>query len=123
MVQMQLNLEEGRRRKRDGQRRALDSSGPAWQELAMTALKLFLEARKGKLSEFKFEEFRFFCAHELVLLHSINLPAPRSSAVWGSLPQIAKSRGLIRFTGRYEPAMSPDTHAHPVKVWAVCNAN
>jgi hypothetical protein len=123
VIQTQLNLEEGRRRKRDGQKLALEAAGPTWTELAMGALKIFLATRLDDFGEFRFEQFRLFCSGDLSSLHSINLPPPKSSAAWGALPRIAQARGLIRFTGRYEAARSPKTHAHPVKIWAAVNAN
>ena len=60
--------------------------------------------------EFRMEEFREWAARE-------GLGRPRTHHLWGTLPTIAAKQGLIVWTGRFEPAHSPATHNHPVRVW------
>lgn len=112
MQQLQIDFAaEGRMRKQAGQTRAREGAGDDWISGVIEILKPWCQVRKASgRAEFRLEEFREFCEARAVR-------PPRSNSVWGTLPAIAAAQGLVAWTGRYEPARSPRTHAHPVKVW------
>jgi hypothetical protein len=79
-----------------------------WIANAVAALRRF--ARIPGWHEFKTEDFRAWYLDS-------GLPAPHDHHLWGALTNRAAREGVIRFTGRYAPSVSPKTHGHPVKVW------
>lgn len=97
--------------KENGQQLALFNAGHGWATEAVQRMHAFCAIRKaaGK-GRFRFEEFVRWA-------QEAGLPAPASSNAWGSLPRLMVKEGLVEWTGEYENARSPKTHAHPVKVW------
>lgn len=95
--------------KTQGQQRALLHAGDTWVEQALDMLRQYV-ATEARAAPFRFEQFRAFAI-------SKGLPHPITHKVWGSLPAIACRRGIIQWTGNYEPALSSKTHGHPVKTW------
>jgi len=104
MNQLSLSLPEGRRRKVEGMERVADNNS-AWINLMLDHLIVFAWTR----GEFTVETFRAYT----VLM---GLPAPTDSHAWGSLSLAAMRAGLVEWTGRYIPASSVKTHAHPIRV-------
>lgn len=85
-----------------------EESSPGWSDRTITALRIFCENLKaGDRREFLFEEFRVTRGSD----------APHSHKAWGSIPGVAIRLGIIKFTGRYEPAKSLKTHGHEVRVY------
>lgn len=91
-----------------GMARTLDVERDDWIEGAVDALRRF--SRLPEWREFKTEDFRAWYLAE-------NYEPPHDHHVWGALTNRAAKAGVIRFSGRYAPSVSPRTHAHPVKVW------
>lgn len=90
-----------------GMARTLDAESDTWLDAALQALERF-----GAITgwhEFKTEDFRAW--------YESQNPPPHDHHVWGALTNRASKRGVIRWTGRYSPSVSPKTHGHPVKVW------
>lgn len=100
---------DGWERKEQGQLWALETSGKEWVDKAVLLLGEFL--RTCGEGQFRFEEFRAWATAD----ERLNQPASQNA--WGALPRIAAGQGLIEWTGEYQQAKSPRTHAHPVKVW------
>lgn len=42
---------------------------------------------------------------------------PHHHNAYGAAIRVALTRGYIKPTGRYTPALSPATHGHPVAIW------
>jgi len=103
--QLDLNLEAAENARDAGFRR-LSIANLRWIAAALERLRAFAQAQ----GEFRMEQFRAWyieAGHEM----------PPKPHAWGALTNIAAERRIIAFTGRYEPAQSKRTHAHPVKVW------
>ena len=104
MTQLQLSLPEGRRLKREGMD-LIAGHNSAWINLMLGHLVAFAWGRQ----EFTFELFRMHAQLE-------HLPDPTSPKCWGSLSLAAQRAGIVEWTGRYIPASSVKTHAHPIRV-------
>lgn len=100
-----LDADESRRRKIEGMQLALDFAGQ-WVDMAMRALRVYAEAHET----FTAEAFRYDWL-------SAGGVQPHAHKAWGALFSRAAREGLITKTGRYVPARSAKTHAHPVPVW------
>lgn len=94
----------------EGMARTLAVEPDGWIDNALEALERF--ARQPVWAEFKMEDFRAWYLDQ-------QLPPPHDHHVWGAIGNTAARRGLITFTGKYSPSVSPKTHGHPVKVWRV----
>jgi len=105
MTQLALNLEEGRRRKRAGQR-LVASHNSLWMSQALDDLRVFAAER----GEFTVEMFRATGK----LLHR---PQPTSANCWGAFASVAIRAGIIEPTGKYIKASSVKTRAHPIAVY------
>lgn len=99
----------GNQLKEEGQALALEHAGVPWRERAIDLLRRYCRSVEPR-EEFAFEDFRAWAT-------ACGLENPPSSNAWGSLPRIAIRDGLMRPTGRYRPAFSPMTHAHPVRLY------
>ena len=104
-TQLALNLDEGRRRKREGMALAA-SSNSEWMAQALDDLRVFAAER----GEFPMEVYRAYRK----LRH---LPEPTIHKVWGSFAQIACRAGVIEYTGKKTQAASVKTHGHEVRVY------
>lgn len=104
----QLAIDVGAALRDVGIARTMEAEGETWMLRALDELRRF--SSDPSWSEFKTEDFRVWLAGFL--------PPPHSSNVWGALTRRACLEGIIRWTGKYAPSVSPKTHAHPVKVWA-----
>lgn len=94
-----------------GQAQALESAGYDWTEDMLEKLRAFLKVRREMGREqFRMEEF-------VAVALASQWPAAKSSNAWGAFTTLACKRGLIVWTGKYEPAQSPKTHRHDVKCW------
>lgn len=97
--------------KQAGQQTALDHAGRKWTESTLDKLRAFCKARKDMgRSRFRLEEFR-------AVAEAAGWELPPTSKAWGALPRIARRAGIIRATDKFEPAKSPKTHSHWVRVW------
>lgn len=92
-----------------GMAQTLEAEREGWVEVALAALATF--GSDPAWREFKTEDFRAW--------YTGHAPAPHDHHVWGALTNRAARAGIIRFTGRYAPSVSPRTHGHPVKVWTL----
>lgn len=108
MEQLTIDHEIGRRLAEEGMARTLEAAGDGWIEGAIEALRRFC-ALPG-WSTFKVEDFRAWYLDQ-------QLPPPHDHHCWGAIGSKAARGGVIAFTGRYAPSVSPKTHGHPVKVW------
>ncbi|WP_374349221.1 hypothetical protein [Chitinimonas sp.] len=108
MIGRPTSRNRGERLKERGQQLALDFAGADWGTLVVRKLREFIAA-KG-YATFPIEEFREWALAD-------GLPAPASHFAWGAVPKLARSAGLIVWTGQYIAARSEKTHAHPVKLW------
>lgn len=100
---------EGRRRAEKGIAQALDHAGD-WKHDAMNKLREFVAKRIKIL--FAFEDFRAWALEN-------GLANPPHSNAWGGIAQHAMHLGIIKFTGKYRPAVSPLTHGHCVRLYSV----
>lgn len=98
----------GRQLGEAGVQRALEAAGDTWLAGAMDALRAFVALPEW--GSFRLEDFRAWYLAE-------GLPPPHDFHAWGGVAKHACKAGIIRFTGRYEPSVSPKTHGHPVRVW------
>jgi hypothetical protein len=107
---VELNLEEGRRRKRDGQARVLagEEARTAWSVRIVEALRRWCAGRRGELVAI--EDFRAWITPDL---------EPARHQAWGSVPTMARSLRILEATQERRPAKSVKTHAHPVQLWRV----
>lgn len=108
---MQLTIEHAiaaRELAEEGMDRTLDGETDQWLKGAVEALRRF--AALPCWQEFKMEDFRVWYVGE-------KYPPPHDHHVWGALTNRARRAGVIHFTGRYAPSVSPKTHCHDVKVW------
>jgi len=103
----QLSIFSGKQLKECGMQLALQSTPDEWKERVINELEQY--ARKNKT--FTAEEFRAFWL-------SKGGEQPHSSNVWGAMFGRAAKLGLIKKTGKYQPAVSPKTHGHPIAVWS-----
>jgi hypothetical protein len=108
MGQLTIDHEIGRRLAEAGMARTLAAEPDTWIDGALDALRRF--AAMPGWAEFKVEDFRAWYLGQ-------QLPPPHDHHVWGAIGSNAARRGIIAFTGRYAPSVSPKTHGHPVKVW------
>jgi len=79
-----------------------------WTEQVLACLEDWAPQQKRP---FAFEDFRFYITE-----HREDLIPPTSKA-WGSISRVGVARGILRFTGRFQPARSPGTHGHPVRTF------
>jgi hypothetical protein len=100
--------DDGRALAEQGMARTLEVEPEEWIENALAALRIF--AAQPCWREFKMEAFRAW----YVTTGGRN---PHDHHVWGAFTNRAMKAGIIVFTGRYAPSVSPKTHGHPVKVW------
>ena len=102
----------GQQLKQDGQQKVLSNHSAEFKAEMIELLKCFCKVSKaiGK-KEFRMEHFRKFC--------EINNLIPNHPNFWGGFAGIAIKEGLIKPTGRYEKAVSPKTHHHPVMVYEI----
>jgi hypothetical protein len=106
-----MRTETGASLKKHGQQMALFNAGPGWTTEALQYMRGFCAMRREfKQTEFRFEEFTAWA-------RQMGLSEPTSHHAWGALPRIMVREKLAVWTGAFEPAKSPKTHAHPVKVW------
>jgi len=105
MNQLALDLSEGRRRKREGQR-LVASHNSEWMAQALDDLRVFAAER----GEFPMEVYRAYRK----LRH---LPEPTTHKVWGSFARVARKAGVIEWTGKRVEAASVKTHGHEVRVY------
>jgi hypothetical protein len=98
----------GRQLGEQGMAHALEAEREEWILDALAALRRF--ASLPAWQEFKTEDFRWWCI-------GIGMRPPHHYNVWGALTNRATRDGIINFTGKYLPSVSPKTHGHPVKVW------
>jgi hypothetical protein len=108
MEQLTIEHEIGRRLAEEGMARTLEAEPEEWFAAALEALRRF--AAMPSWSEFKMEAFRAW------YVTTGGVP-PHDHHVWGAFTNRACKAGIIAFTGRYAPSISPRTHGHPVKVW------
>lgn len=87
-----------------GMQQTLAFESDDWLADALDALQRF--GRLPAWSEFKTEDFRAWYRS-----------TPHDHHVWGALTNRACKAGILEWTGRYAPSVSPKTHGHPVKVW------
>jgi hypothetical protein len=113
MAKKILDAKAGRAAKDKGQADALAGAGLTWTDAVIYSLRLFIRYRVRPGGEFLFESFRDYYTS------GGRGPLPKSPNAWGAIPRIAARKGLIVWTGKYAPAKSIKTHAHPVKVWRV----
>ncbi len=107
MEQLTIEHEIGRRLAEEGMARTLEVESEAWIDAALDGLRVF--SRLPGWHEFKTEDFRAWYLQRAA--------APHSHKVWGALTNRATREGVIRWTEKYAPSVSPKTHGHPVKVW------
>jgi hypothetical protein len=105
MMQLALDPQESRRRKREGVALVAANNSP-WIDLMLVQLWAFAWVRH----EFTFELFRAWATLN-------RFPEPTNHHAWGALTQAAKAAEFIEWTGRYIDASSVKTHNHPIKVW------
>jgi hypothetical protein len=93
-----------------GMQRTLEAEREEWVSEALQALQAF--AKLPGWQTFKTEDFRYWW-----LSHGGS--EPHAHHCWGAVTNVAAKKGLIRWTGKYVPSVSPKTHGHPVKQWSV----
>jgi len=103
-MQLALDPQESRRRKREGQD-LVSSKNSAWLKIMLADLAEFALAH----GEFVFESFRW---NQI----STCRPQPSSPQAWGSVGTHARRLHIIEGTERYVLASSAKTHAHPVEI-------
>lgn len=94
----------GRQLAEAGMQQTLAFEPEDWVADAIESLKCFIALPEWR--EFKTEDFRAWFKSE-----------PHDPHVWGAFTNRACRAGLIEWTGRYVPSVSPKTHGHPVKLW------
>lgn len=99
----------GRQLGQAGMQRTLDAEREEWLRAALEALPRF--AGSIGWHEFKTEDFRVWFEPQA--------GRPHDHHCWGAVTNMARQLGIIRWTGRYAPSVSPKTHGHPVRVWAL----
>jgi hypothetical protein len=105
MNQLVLDLTAARAERDKGLART-GAKNAEWLAQALEDLRAFATHRE----QFTLEQFRV----EAALLRR---PEPSSHHAWGALAQAAQAALVVEWTGRYVPAASKKTHAHPVKLW------
>lgn len=98
----------GRELGRQGMRQTLDAEGERWHDDAIAALKRF--GAQPVWREFKAEDFRAWW-----LVNGGR--QPHSHHCWGALTNKAEKLGVLAFTGRFGPSVSPKTRGHYVRIW------
>lgn len=102
----------GQQLKQDGQQKVLSNHSAEFKAEMINKLSYFCKSnKKSNINEFRIEHFRRFC--------EINNLIPNHPNFWGGFAGIAIKEGLIKPTGRYEKAVSPKTHHHPVMVYEI----
>ncbi|MEY9435547.1 hypothetical protein [Bradyrhizobium elkanii] len=111
---MQLDKEEGQRRKDRGIKRAIDHASDEWRVAALNMVRAWAAGpgRRRKVGVFAFETVREWALER-------GLPPPPDHHAWGGIAQYACRLGIIKFTGKYVPAASPRTHGHAVRLYTV----
>lgn len=102
-----MNDNTGRALKLAGQQAVTE--GQPWADAAIQAMRVFV-ARHAK-PRFAIEDFRQWA------MMGGEIDPPHHHNAWGAITSHAERLGLIRWTGKYRPARSAATHAHPVRVY------
>lgn len=112
-----MKADEGQTLKERGIALALDHAGDRWRDSALEKVREFCASPRPLIygGIFAFEDIRGWALDQ-------GLAAPPSSKAWGGIAQAAVNAGVLRFTGQYKAAKSPQTHGHPVKLYCVGNA-
>lgn len=100
-------VETGSQLAQEGMQRTLEAEREEWIANALKWLQTF--GGMPGWREFKTEDFRAWWL--------LSFPAPHSHHCWGALTNYACKLGVLEWTLRYAPSVSPRTHGHPVKVW------
>lgn len=103
---------EGKRRKDEGIKQALENESEHWQVAALTKIREWAAKPENRKGEFAFEDIRAWVLET-------GLGQPHDHHVWGALARAAIAAGIIVPTGKYRAAVSPATHAHPVRLYRV----
>jgi hypothetical protein len=93
-----------------GMARTLAAEHERWIHDAIDALQRF-----GHLPgwhQFKAEDFRIWWLGN-------GGSEPHDHHCWGAITSRACRAGLIRFTGRFAPSVSPATRGHYVRIWEI----
>lgn len=102
-----MNDNIGRALKVAGQQAVTE--GKPWAETAIQAMRNFVAFHAAQM--FAIEDFRRWALDGAVI------DPPHHHNAWGAITSHAERLGLIRWTGKYRPARSAATHAHPVRVY------
>lgn len=108
MEQLTIDHAIGRRLAEEGMAQSLRGENDAWIDGAINALRAF--ASLPAWPTFKLEDFRAWYIEQ-------GYQPPHDHHCWGAIGSKAARAGVITFTGKYAPTVSPKTHGHPVKVW------
>lgn len=112
MQQLTLDMTRSENLKDAGMHQVLEheeTMTPGWTADTIDDLRKFCtELKKTDDHTFCLEEFRVTRRSE---------QQPANPNCWGSIPQIAAKRGIIRFTGRYRNSGLLSAHARSVKIW------
>ncbi len=102
----------GQQLKQDGQQKVLSNHSAEFKAEMINKLSFFCRVNKYcGIHEFRMERFRKFCEVKNLI--------PNHPNFWGGFVGMAIKEGLIKPTGRYEKAVSPKTHHHPVMVYEI----
>jgi hypothetical protein len=107
-MSLQAALDFSRDLAEQGMAQTLEAETAEWLAEALEALQVF--ASKPEWSEFKLEDFRYWW-----LLNGGT--EPHTHHVFGALTNKAQRLGIIKFSGKFAPSVSPKTHGHWVRVW------
>lgn len=108
-----MRTDEAATRKEAGQNAALARAGEEWTIAAVSALRLYIDARRRMElgDEFDCEQFRVWATAQG------RLQEPESANAWGSVPKIAVAAGMIEPTGRVRETKRPAAHSRLIRIW------